>query len=92
MRFWHSGLPIVRPYIRSEKVAAISVQRIRMLEDVSMDRLERVFGANLDGGDGSSEALIVFTCTFILAAAVVLRAPVFRERIRLVLRSWRIRP
>ncbi len=62
-----------------------------MLENTSMDWIERLFGVNLDGGDGSTEALIVFTCVFVLAAAVAVRTPVFRERMRLMLWSWRAR-
>ncbi len=62
-----------------------------LAQDIAMDWIERLFGVNLDGGDGSTEALIVFTCVFLLTAAVAVRAPVFRERVRLMEWSWRMR-
>jgi|GraSoi_2013_40cm_1033754.scaffolds.fasta_scaffold11580_3 hypothetical protein len=48
-----------------------------------MDWLERLFGLNLDGGDGTAEAAIVLTCIIVGAAAVV-RMCVVNERIRVL--------
>jgi hypothetical protein len=48
-----------------------------------MDWLERLFGLNLDGGDGTAEAMIVLTCV-IVAAAVVARMCFANEHIRML--------
>lgn len=46
-----------------------------------MDWLERLFGLNLDGGDGTAEAMIVLTCV-IVGAAVVARMWLGNEHVR----------
>ena len=46
-----------------------------------MDWLEKLFGLNLDGGDGTAEAMIVLTY-IIVAAAVMVRICLVNERIR----------
>ena len=48
-----------------------------------MDWLERLFGLNLDGGDGTAEAMIVLTC-IIVGAAAVARMCVVNEHIRVL--------
>ena len=49
-----------------------------------MDWIERLLGLDLDGGDGSAEMMVVLACCVVLAAVVVGRVPVFRERIKAV--------
>jgi hypothetical protein len=45
-----------------------------------MDWLERLFDLNLDGGDGTAEAMIVLTCVIVGAAA--LARMLINQRIR----------
>jgi len=47
-----------------------------------MDWIERLFGLNLDGGDGSAETMIVVTCIVLLAGIVAARIPLVNNRIR----------
>jgi hypothetical protein len=50
-----------------------------------MDWLENLFGLNLDGGDGSAEAIIVLALVIVLASAVGMQIPVVRARLRALL-------
>jgi hypothetical protein len=56
-----------------------------------MDWVERLFGVSPDGGDGTSEAAVVFACIIILGAVIATRVPALRERIRGSLDVWRRR-
>jgi hypothetical protein len=47
-----------------------------------MDWIEQIFGLNPDGGDGSTEILVVLACTIVLAAVIVARIPRLREGVR----------
>lgn len=47
-----------------------------------MDWLEKLFGLNLDAGDGSAEAMIVLACVIVAAGVITARLPPLRERIR----------
>jgi hypothetical protein len=52
------------------------------MEDEQMDWIEKIFGVSPDGGDGSTEALIVATCIVLLGAIIAARVPVFRIYLR----------
>jgi hypothetical protein len=56
-----------------------------------MDWIEKLFGFNPDGADGTAEAAIVFACVIVLAAIVVTRVPFLRERIRGIFRASKTR-
>ena len=47
-----------------------------------MDWIEKLFGVNLDGGDGSAETMVILACVIVFAAVVAARVPLFSERIR----------
>lgn len=47
-----------------------------------MDWIEKLFGLNPDGGDGSAEMIIVLTCIVILAGVVAARVPLVNNHIR----------
>jgi len=47
-----------------------------------MDWIERLFGISPDGGDGTSEAAIVFALIVIVGAVIAVRVPAVREFIR----------
>jgi hypothetical protein len=47
-----------------------------------MDWIESVFGLSPDGGDGTTEAAIVFACVVFLGTVILVRSPALRERIR----------
>ena len=47
-----------------------------------MDWLEKMFGLNLDGGDGSAEAMIVLACVVVAGAVIAARFPLLSERVR----------
>ena len=48
-----------------------------------MDWIEKLFGLSPDGGDGSTEAAIVFVCALLLAAVMIVwRVPTLRERLK----------
>lgn len=47
-----------------------------------MDWMEKVFGIDLDGGDGSVEFMLVASCAVVLAAVIATRVPEFRKGIR----------
>jgi hypothetical protein len=49
-----------------------------------MDWIEKLFGVNPDGGDGSAETMLVLTGVLILATVLAARAPVIVERIRML--------
>jgi hypothetical protein len=46
-----------------------------------MDWIEQIFGVSPDGGDGSTEALIVFACSTIVLMIVLWRVPRLRTHI-----------
>jgi len=53
-----------------------------------MDWIEQLFGASPDGGDGTTELLIVLASTIVLAGVIINRVPWLRERfLRLVRRG-----
>lgn len=52
-----------------------------------MDWIEQIFGWSPDGGDGSTEALIVFACTLVLAVIILWRVPELRRYILKMLTS-----
>jgi hypothetical protein len=53
-----------------------------------MDWIEQLFGASPDGGDGTTELLIVLASTIVLAGVIISRVPWLRERfLRLVRRG-----
>jgi hypothetical protein len=54
-----------------------------------MDWIERLFGFSPDGGDGSSEAAIIFACVIVLGAMIAMRVPAVRARIRAIFETWR---
>jgi len=56
-----------------------------------MDWIEQLFGVSPDGGDGTAEVAIVLACVVVLAAAVAMRVPQLRERMRLLFGSRRMR-
>jgi len=43
-----------------------------------MDWLEKLFGLNLDGGDGSAETMVVIGCAIIVAGLIAARRPLRR--------------
>jgi hypothetical protein len=47
-----------------------------------MDWIETLFGLSPDGGDGTTEAAIVFGCVVVMGAAIIMRSPELRKRIR----------
>jgi len=47
-----------------------------------MDWLEKLFGLDLDGGDGSAETMIVLACVIVAAGLIAARVPLLRERLR----------
>jgi hypothetical protein len=47
-----------------------------------MDWIEQIFGFSPDGGDGSTEALIVVACTIALATLIVAFSPKLRLYLR----------
>jgi hypothetical protein len=47
-----------------------------------MDWIERLFGMSPDGGDGTTEAAIVFAAVIVLAAVIAMTVPAVRDRIR----------
>jgi hypothetical protein len=51
-------------------------------EEVRMDWIEQIFGFSPDGGDGSTEALIVVACTIALATLIVALSPRLRGYLR----------
>jgi hypothetical protein len=46
-----------------------------------MDWIETLFGVSPDGGDGTTEAAIIFACVVVLGAVIVMRSPGLRRRI-----------
>jgi hypothetical protein len=59
--------------IRSTKIIA---------EEATVDWIEQIFGFSPDGGDGSTEALIVVACTIALATLIVAFSPKLRGYLR----------
>jgi hypothetical protein len=51
-------------------------------EEVRMDWIEQIFGFSPDGGDGSTEALIVVACTVALVTLIVAFSPKLRGYLR----------
>jgi hypothetical protein len=47
-----------------------------------MDWIEQIFGFSPDGGDGSTEALIVVACTIALATLIIAINPRVRSYLR----------
>jgi len=47
-----------------------------------VDWIERIFGFSPDGGDGSTEALIVVACTIALATLIISFSPKLRGYLR----------
>ena len=47
-----------------------------------MDWIETLFGLSPDGGDGTTEAAIVFACVVVMGAVIIMRSPRLRKRIR----------
>ena len=47
-----------------------------------MDWIEQIFGLSPDGGDGSTEALIILACTVALATLIVAFSPKLRGYLR----------
>jgi hypothetical protein len=56
-----------------------------------MDWIERLIGISPDGGDGTTEAAIVFVCVIVFAAIVALRVPSLRERLGGMVEGWKAR-
>jgi hypothetical protein len=52
------------------------------MEEAKMDWIEQIFGFSPDGGDGSTEALIVVACTIALATLIVAINPRLRGYLR----------
>jgi hypothetical protein len=50
-----------------------------------MDWIEQLFGFSPDGGDGTTEALIVFVCCLVLAAVIYALSPKTRAYVRQLL-------
>jgi hypothetical protein len=46
-----------------------------------MDWIEKLFGINLDGGDGSAETMVILACVVVLAVVVAARVPLFHQPI-----------
>lgn len=55
-----------------------------------MDWIEKLFGFSPDGGDGTTEALIVLACCAALAAVIVWRVPGLRESARRLFQRHRV--
>ena len=49
-----------------------------LAEDRTMDWLEKLFGLNLDGGDGSAETMVVIGCAIVVAGLIAARRPLRR--------------
>jgi hypothetical protein len=47
-----------------------------------MDWIERLFGVSPDGGDGTTEAAIVFAVVIVLVAVIATSVPSVRARVR----------
>jgi len=43
-----------------------------------MDWLEKLFGLNLDGGDGSAETMVVIGCAIVVVGLIAARRPLRR--------------
>jgi hypothetical protein len=56
-----------------------------------MDWFEQVTGMSPDGGDGAAEAAIVLACVIVLGAALAMRVPTLRERLRATFAAWTMR-
>jgi hypothetical protein len=56
-----------------------------------MDWIEKLIGISPDGGDGTTEAAIVFVCVIVFGAAMVLSVPSLRERVAGIFEGWRAR-
>jgi hypothetical protein len=56
-----------------------------------MDWIERLIGISPDGGDGTTEAAIVFVCVIVFGAVMALRVPSLRERVGGIFQGWRMR-
>ena len=56
-----------------------------------MDWIEKLIGMSPDGGDGTTEAAIVFACVIVFGAVMVLRVPSLRERVGGIFQGWRAR-
>jgi hypothetical protein len=47
-----------------------------------MDWIEKLFGLDLDGGDGSAETMIMFAGMILAAGLIAARVPPLRERLQ----------
>jgi hypothetical protein len=54
-----------------------------------MDWIETLFGLSPDGGDGTTEAAIVFACAVVMGAIILKRSAGLRKLIRLVFEGRR---
>ena len=54
-----------------------------------MDWMEKLIGISPDGGDGTTEAAIVFVCVMVFGAVMILRVPSLRERVGAIFEGWR---
>jgi len=51
-----------------------------------MDWIEKIFGLNPDGGDGTTETMLVIACA-VLAIAAAMQVASFRGRLRVLVGS-----
>jgi hypothetical protein len=56
-----------------------------------MDWFEKLFGLDLDGGDGTAEIMIVLACVIVAVGIIAARVPLLREGLR-ALFGHRARP
>jgi hypothetical protein len=56
-----------------------------------MDWIEQLFGFSPDGGDGTTEAIIIFTACVVVAAIIYMRAPRVSNYVRSLLGALKIR-
>ena len=56
-----------------------------------MDWIEKLIGLSPDGGDGTTEAAILFLSVIAVGAIMALRLPTVRRILGETFRAWRIR-
>jgi hypothetical protein len=56
-----------------------------------MDWIEKFFGLSPDGGDGTTEAAIVFAAVIVLGLVIIMRMPSLRTRLRTMFETKKTR-
>jgi hypothetical protein len=56
-----------------------------------MDWIEQLFGLSPDGGDGTTEAMIVLAACAVVVCVIYMRVPAVRHRVRNLFGSYKTR-